>query len=135
MIFVFTIWGDIAEGRKSEKIYAWDSCLIYFSTFIRYSLGGTTISSTLFNDLARFSLFSVSFLFVAVLPLVFAPETLSEQTIKNNELKNYVDKAQKKVATVQEKKIRPVEKVDSKAESPKESDEYKKAQELAEKYY
>jgi len=34
-------------------------------------------------------------LFLAVLPLVYAPETLPEKQMKDRELKNYIDKAQR----------------------------------------
>ena len=135
MIFVFTVWGDLAEGRRSEKIYAIGLMPYLLSTFIRYSIGGLLISSTLLDDFASIFSFFSFFLFVAVLPLVFAQETLSEQTIKNNDLKNYVEKAQKKLSKVQGSQNNQNERDSSKAESQKESCEYKKAQELAEKYY
>ena len=50
-----------------------------------------------------FSFFSF-FLFIAVMPLVLAPETMSEQTLKSNELKNYLEKAKKHVEKIQKKK-------------------------------
>ncbi len=136
MIFVFALWGDIAEGRGSEKIYAIAIIPYLLSAFIRISLG-----EYLANLMAAggttgtiFSLFSF-FLFIAVLPLVIAPETLSEQTIKNKDLKSYIDKAQKQVSKVKEKMPESEDKNNSKSDSEEQSDEYKKAQELAEKYY
>jgi hypothetical protein len=35
------------------------------------------------------------FLFIAVLPLIYAPETLPEKKIKERELRDYVEKAKK----------------------------------------
>jgi hypothetical protein len=44
-----------------------------------------------------YAIFSVAsfFLFLAVIPLMFAPETLPEKTLKERELKQYVEKAKK----------------------------------------
>jgi hypothetical protein len=39
--------------------------------------------------------FTAFFLFLAVLPLFFAPETLPEKVKKERELKFYIEKAQK----------------------------------------
>jgi hypothetical protein len=39
--------------------------------------------------------FASFFLFLAVIPLMYAPETLPEKTIKDRELKSYLEKAQK----------------------------------------
>ena len=69
MIFIFTIWGDLAEGRNSEKIYAIGLMPYLFSTLIRYSLG-TYLTNAFSNFAIIFSFFSF-FLFIAVFPLVF----------------------------------------------------------------
>ena len=133
MLFVFAIWGDIAEGRSSERIYAIAIVPYLLSSLIRVSPLGTSLAMSFGNNFGSiFSLFSF-FLFIAVLPLVIAPETLSERTIKNNDLKSYVDKAQKQVLKV--KKKQPESKGKANSDSKEQSDEYKKAQELAEKYY
>jgi hypothetical protein len=41
--------------------------------------------------------FASFFLFVAVLPLVYAPETLPDRILKNLDLNSYVNKALEKV--------------------------------------
>lgn len=46
------------------------------------------------NTLAIFS-FTSLFLFLAVLPLAYAPETLPLQMFKDRELKKYLEKAEK----------------------------------------
>jgi Sec-independent protein translocase protein TatA len=135
MIFIFTIWGDLAEGRNSEKIYAIGLMPYLLSTLIRYSFGAyLTIDFATKNFAAIFSFFSF-FLFIAVFPLVFAPETLPEQVIKDNDLQSYIKKAQKQVS-----KIHPKNSSTKGEQSPsdpeqKGQDEYEKARELAEKYY
>jgi hypothetical protein len=44
--------------------------------------------------MAAFS-FASFFLFLAVIPLIYAPETLPEKRIKERELREYVEKAKK----------------------------------------
>jgi MFS family permease len=132
MIFVFALWGDIAEKRSSERIYAIAIIPYLLSAFIRISLGNYLANVVTGGTV--FSLFSF-FLFIAVLPLVIAPETLSDQAIKNNDLKSYVDKAQKQVSKNKKTEMKSEDKNENNSESKKQSDEYEKAQELAEKYY
>lgn len=91
-IFLMTIWGDIALGKNSEKYYAIGYLPFLFSILTQLSVG-TTISSTI-NSTAIFS-FTSLFLFIAVLPLAYAPETLPLQVMKNRELHNYIKKAQR----------------------------------------
>jgi MFS family permease len=129
MIFIFALWGDLSEGRNGGKIYAIGVMPYLFSSFMRFSIG-STLGDAINNYSTIFS-FASFFLFMAVLPLVFAPETMSEQIIKNNDLKNYVDKAKKQVLKVREKNQKNIEH----QELPEKSEEYEKARELAEKYY
>jgi MFS family permease len=91
-IFLMTIWGDIAHGENSEKYYAIGYLPFLVSIFTELSLG-TSISSTV-NTTAIFSFTSI-FLFLAVLPLAYAPETLPQRVFENRELENYVEQAQR----------------------------------------
>jgi hypothetical protein len=134
-IFLFSIWGDISEGKNGSKIYAIGSMPYLLSSLIRILAGGELTSyAQSFKDpssfAAIFSFFSF-FLFIAVLPLVIAPETMSEQVIRNNDLKTYIEKAKKQVQKREEKE----DTSEDKEESENQSDEYKEAQKLAEKYY
>jgi MFS family permease len=128
MIFIFALWGDLSDGRSGGKIYAVGVMPYLFSSFMRFSIG-STLGDAIANYSTIFS-FASFFLFMAVLPLVFAPETMSEQIIKNNDLKNYIEKAKKQVSKVQKKKNELDE-----GQQVEESEEYKKAEKLAEKYY
>ena len=133
-IFVFILWGDIGEGRDSARIYAIGIMPYLLSSLIRLSIGsyfGMYVRDQGFGTI--FSFFSF-FLFIAVLPLVLAPETMSEQTLRTNDLKNYVEKAKKQVQKTQKKQpeIQPKEETQ---DGTKDSEEYKKAKEIAEKYY
>jgi len=91
-IFLITIWGDLAQGKASEKYYSIGSMPFLLSVFVRLSLGTQIVD--LVPSYGFFS-FAGVFLFLAVLPLVYAPETLPEKTIKERELKGYLDKARK----------------------------------------
>ncbi|MFW6111081.1 MAG: hypothetical protein ACOC6H_03500 [Thermoproteota archaeon] len=91
VIFVTTIWGDLAYGKPSEKHYALGSLPYLLSSFLRFTEIGAIIEKTV-SPFAIFS-FTSFFLFLAVLPLMFAPETLPEKKIKERELKKYIDKA------------------------------------------
>jgi MFS family permease len=134
-LFLLTIWGDLAQEKNSEKYYAIGSLPFLLSNFLRVSLG--TIIADIFGT-AIFS-FASLFLFLAVLPLVYAPETLSEKIMKQRELKTYLKKAQK-IAARNQKNGAESEQCETKVEDTgleftvsQEDDE--KARELAEKYY
>jgi len=92
VIFWFVIWGDLAHGKRSEKYYALGFLPYLVSSFLRVTVG--KIIPNILSEYAVFS-FSAFFLFLAVIPLMFAPETLPEKTIKERELKNYIEKAKK----------------------------------------
>jgi hypothetical protein len=84
--------------------------------------------------------FASFFLFVAVIPLMYAPETLPEKAMKDRELKSYVEKAQKLVQKETGKnKKQDMEKTKKENEEAKEetqeSPEDEEARKLAEKYY
>ena len=91
-LFLMTIWGDLAQGKSSEKYYALGSLPYLFSNFMRVFIGefiGDVVAES-----AIFS-FASLFLFLAVLPLIYAPETLPENVIRERELKTYLEKARK----------------------------------------
>ncbi|MEM4704144.1 MAG: MFS transporter [Candidatus Bathyarchaeia archaeon] len=92
IIFLFTIWGDLAEGKPSEKHYALGLLPSSLSSFLHLTVG--SFVATAVSPYAIFS-FAAFFLFLAVLPLMYAPETLPEKTLKDRELRQYIDKAKK----------------------------------------
>jgi MFS family permease len=133
-LFLFTLWGDLAQDRNSEKFYVLGAMPYLFSNLLRF-IFSAYISANILES-AVFSFASI-FIFIAVLPLVYAPETLSEKVIKDRELKNYIEKAQK-IAQKDEKKKSNHKSADGTKQADAEeenSDEYKKAKALAEKYY
>ena len=77
------------------------------------------------------------FLFVAVIPLMYAPETLPEKAIKDRDLQSYIEKA-KKIAKKKDEKneTKFSDKTENeKNDEDKESPEDEEARKLAEKYY
>ncbi len=91
-IFFMTIWGDIAQEKSSEKYYLLGSLPFLALVFMQLSLGNYVAS--IVSREAVFS-FASLFLFLAVLPLVYAPETLPDKITKDRELKSYMEKAQR----------------------------------------
>jgi hypothetical protein len=91
-IFFMTIWGDLAGEAPSEKYYAIGGLPYLMSNFLRYALGSLIADTVSLNTI--FSLASF-FLFLAVLPLMYASETLPEKEIRDRELKGYIEKAKK----------------------------------------
>lgn len=90
-VFFMAIWGDLGEGYEKEKYYTLGGLPFllagFFSIIIQPRVGGI-------NEIAAFSL-AAFFLFLAVLPLMYAPETLPEKKIRERELKGYLEKAKK----------------------------------------
>ena len=134
--FVFVVWGDQSEGKTREKYYLWGSMPFLISGFIEMLVmpfAGSIPISTSF-PLASF------FLFIAVIPLIYAPETLPEKAMKDRDLKSYADKALKQAAKDKEKKKEKnadnAESENGKSEGESEEpSEYEEARKLAEKYY
>jgi MFS family permease len=90
VLFVIVLWGDFSRNG-SEKIYALGEAP-FFLTEILYLLLAPYLA--LVPAAGIFSL-AAFFLFLAVLPLLYAPETLPEKKIKERELKMYIGEAKK----------------------------------------
>jgi MFS family permease len=91
-VFFMTMWGDLAQDNQKERYYLLGGLPYLLASFLS-SLVKPFIGAN-FQTSAAFSLASF-FLFIAVLPLMYAPETLSEKRIKEMELKTYLEKAKK----------------------------------------
>jgi len=131
VLFILTLWGDLSYGKSSDKYYAIGVMPFFISKFLDLTIG-KYLSSSLNNSTALFS-FGAFFLFIAVLPLIYAPETLPEKNIKDRELKNYIEKAQKLVA--KETKLKKDKNKNNEKEEKESSKENDEARKLAEKYY
>jgi MFS family permease len=89
LVFFITIWGELAAYRTKDKYYFLGVLPFLASTYVEilFEPYAKTISVS-----TSFSLASL-FLFLAVLPLMYAPETLPEKKIRERELKDYLKKA------------------------------------------
>jgi MFS family permease len=89
-LYVLTIWGDLSDGSRSEKYYALGVTPFFISMLI-----GNSIGEWISNSLPSAALFSFAafFLFIAILPLFYAVETLPEKITQKRQLENYVAKA------------------------------------------
>jgi MFS family permease len=93
MLFILTIWGDIADKRDSEKFFIIGFLPYLLSAFLQVAFGQFIAESV--TNLTSVFLFISIFLFIAITPLYFAPETLSDEDKTNNELTTYAEEALK----------------------------------------
>ncbi|MFA5364741.1 MAG: MFS transporter [Candidatus Bathyarchaeia archaeon] len=101
LIFYIIIWGDIAQSRNSEKYYTLGSIPYFISSIIPLLLTTSFIENVEVS--AAFSVASF-FLFAAVMPLVFAPETLPEKKIELRRLRSFAEDAKKMKEKYEEKR-------------------------------
>jgi MFS family permease len=92
LIFVLILWGDLAQSSRSEKYYTLGSIPYFLSAIIPLLLPQSFVEDV--TLVAAFSL-AAFFLFVAVMPLMFAPETLPEKKMELRRLKKFADEAKK----------------------------------------
>jgi len=92
VIFVVNVWGDLSHDAASDKYYAVGVLPFFISKFLQLTIGNEIANAVPASAIFSFTAF---FLFLAVLPLVYAPETLPEKTMKDRELAIYVAQAQK----------------------------------------
>jgi len=141
VLFLLTLWGDLSDSSKSEKYYALGAAPFFVSKLLEATIGPDLGERVAENSYAFFS-FTTFFLFIAILPLVYAPETLPEKVMKERDLKSYVEKAKKKMQketeNTQGKKDTPQPENYEKITEPPPAEngkEYEEAEKLAEKYY
>ena len=92
--FILILWGDLSQSSSREKYYAIGE-IPYFLTGVMQLLSAPYV--TLILETSETSAFSLAafFLFLAVLPLLYAPETLPEKKIELRRLRKYVEAAKK----------------------------------------
>jgi MFS family permease len=136
VLFVMTVWGELSHDAPTDKYYALGVSPFFISKMLQLTINSQIVASI---DVTTIFSFTAFFLFLAVLPLIYAPETLPEKTMKDRELKNYIEKAQKEAAKAlnEEDDGKQCEKEDEEdsVEFKVNPEDDEKAQELAEKYY
>lgn len=90
VLFTIVLWGDLS-GNGSERFYAVGETPFFLTEIFALVLAPYL---TLIPSVSAFSL-AAFFLFLAVVPLLAAPETLPEKKLRERELKIYIKEAQK----------------------------------------
>lgn len=88
---IMILWGDLSHSGMSEKFYVIGNIPFFLTNLVPIFLFPYI---KLIPVNATFSIASF-FLFLAVLPLMYAPETLPEKKIRLRQLRSYADKAKK----------------------------------------
>jgi hypothetical protein len=90
-VFFMALWGDLGKNHEKEKYYALGGLPYLLAGFL------PILIKPYASDIPAVTAFSLAsfFLFLAVIPLMYAPETLPEKKIKERELKQYIEKAKK----------------------------------------
>ena len=89
--FLMILWGDLSPRGGAEKYYVIGSLPFFVNALV--SLPVVTVAGSL-PSTAAFSLASF-LLFLAVLPLMYAPETLPQKKIELQRIRGYVEQAKK----------------------------------------
>jgi len=89
--FIFVVWGDMSNGERGEKFYALGNITIPMAVMLSifFSPWLKMVDASSAFSLASF------FLFLAIIPVFFAPELLPEKVIKEREIRKYVEEAKK----------------------------------------
>lgn len=91
-VFLMILWGDLSGNMMSEKYYAIGALPYPLSGFLQQLL--TPYIAQAIPRSAAFS-FASFFLFLAIMPLLYAAETLPEKKIRQREFKEYIKRAKK----------------------------------------
>jgi len=102
LMFYLVIWSDLAGNRIKEKYYLIGVLPFLISSYIQILF---TPYAKLIDVSAAFSLASF-FLFLAVLPLMYAPETLPKRKIELRQLRKYVEAAKEVKEKYEEKNVK-----------------------------
>ena len=101
LTFVLILWGDLSQSGSREKYYALGSIPFFISYIIPQFVPVSFVED--FSLYAAFSL-AAFFLFLAVLPLIYAPETLPEKKMELRRLRSFAEEARKAKEKYERKK-------------------------------
>ena len=88
LVFTIVLWGDLSKAKGSEKYYALGLSPIFMAGVFRVLLEPLTRNLSLENAFS----FASFFLFLAVLPLAYAEESLPESVMRLREIEKYIRK-------------------------------------------
>jgi hypothetical protein len=93
LMFVLVVWGDLASvsGGITERYYAFGIIPFFVADLMSY------VAKVYIGAIPKEALYPLAslLLFIAVLPLMYAPETLPEKEIQKREIEDYLGKAKK----------------------------------------
>jgi len=89
--FILLLWGDLSEFGSREKYYALGITPLFLTSIIQLYSGPYFLMIENYNTFSLAALF----LFITLLPLWLAPETLPEKKIELRRLKNFAEQAKK----------------------------------------
>ncbi len=92
LTFVLILWGDLSQSGSREQYYALGS-IPYFISYVIPRL----VTDSFVEGIELYAAFSLAsfFIFAAVMPLVFAPETLPEKKMELRRLRSFAEDAKK----------------------------------------
>ena len=92
VLFLLTIWGELAHHAPCEKYYALGGLPFFLSNYLKI-----LIAPYISETFSVYTVFSVAsfFLFLAVIPLMYASETLPKRKLRERELRSYIEKAKR----------------------------------------
>jgi len=90
-MFILILWGDLSQNGVREKYYLLGITPYLLSDVVQLLL------TPYVKEVQYYTAFSLAsfFLFLAVLPLMYAPETLPEKKIELRRLRGYIEQAKK----------------------------------------
>lgn len=95
--FLLILWADLSSSTGGhEKYYAIGSIPFFIAYLMQY-IAQPYISSIPVEAFEVSFSFASLFLFIAILPLIYAPETLPEKKIQERQMKKYIEEAKKRV--------------------------------------
>jgi MFS family permease len=105
LTFFLILWGDLSQPGTGEKYYLMGTIPFFLGFIVPRFFEASSILVNLEGRVT--TAFSVAsfFLFVAVIPLWFAPETLPEKKIELRRLRSFADDAKKMREKFENKKI------------------------------
>ena len=101
LTFVLILWGDLSQSGSREKYYALGSVPFFVSYLIPEFL-----TESFIEQISLYAAFSLAafFLFLAVLTLIYAPETLPEKKMELRRLRSFAEEARKAKEKYERKK-------------------------------
>jgi MFS family permease len=100
VLFTIVLWGDLSLARSTEKFYAIGNTPLFLSEIVAVVSASTLLPTSVSVPIFTLAAF---FLFLSVVPLFYAEETLSGKIIQERQLKMYTGEALRLKQKVEQK--------------------------------